>query len=287
MWQNIDINFKKILEKYSKIELEMCDYSFINLYLWSFGDKIKYQEKDGLLYIKGNYLFEDEYFMPLPLSGEMEDIKRGIDDLIQQGIEVNFVSDEFVNTYRDQYEFKEMLDNFDYVYQVQDLIELKGRKYSKKKNKKNQFLKLYDYRYEKLSEDNLEDVIKFQESWCIKKDCMNSENLRSESLGLENLFKNLNKTDIKGGVLYVDNSIVAYTLGEKLTHDTVVIHVEKADEIYNGSYQAINSIFLEQEWSEMSFVNREDDSGIEGIRKAKESYYPIKKIKKYLVKGKK
>lgn len=116
---------------------------------------------------------------------------------------------------------------------------------------------------------------------------MNSENLRSESMGLKNLFENLDKTEIVGGVLYVDNSVVAYTLGEKLNHNTVVIHVEKADEIYNGSYQAINSIFLEQEWSEMEFVNREDDSGIEGIRRAKESYYPIKKVKKYQILDKK
>lgn len=287
MWQDIDISFKKVLEKYQKIEIEMCDYSFINLYLWGFGDKIQYQEKDEILYIKGNYLFQDEYFMPLALSGEIRDIKRGVDNLLSQGIEVNFVSEEFCNLYGDEYNFQEMTDNFDYVYLVEDLAELKGRKYSKKKNKRNQFIKSYDYKYERLGEDNLEDVIKFQESWCIKKDCANSENLRSESLGLENLFKNLDKTEIIGGVLYADNRVVAYTLGEQLTHDTVVIHVEKADELYNGSYQAINSIFLNQEWSHMTYVNREDDSGIEGIRKAKESYFPINKVKKYQILDKK
>lgn len=287
MWQEIDINFKEVLEKYNKIELEMCDYSFINLYLWSFGDKIQYCERENILYIRGNYLFQEEYFMPLPLSGDIKDVKRGIDFLLEQGVDVYFVSEDFYLSYKDEYKFEEMLDSYDYVYSVEDLAELKGRKYSKKKNKKNQFTKSYNYRYERLGKDNLEEVIKFQESWCIKKDCMNSENLRSESLGLENLFKNLEKTEIVGGVLYVDNSVVAYTLGEKLNHDTVVIHVEKADELYNGSYQAINSIFLEKEWSHMKFVNREDDSGIEGIRKAKESYYPIKKVKKYLIKGQK
>ncbi|MGL4402708.1 MAG: DUF2156 domain-containing protein [Fusobacteriaceae bacterium] len=285
MWQEIDIRFKEVLEKYSKIELEMCDYSFVNLYLWSFGDKIKYCEREDILYIKGNYLFQDEYFMPIPLSGDIKDIKRGIDFLLEKGRDINFVSEDFYLNYKDEYEFEEMLDNYDYIYSVQDLIELKGRKYSKKKNKKSQFTKLYNYRYEKLVADNLKEVIKFQESWCIKKDCINSENLKSESLGLENIFENIEETDIVGGVLYVDKDVVAYTLGEKLSHDTVVIHVEKADELYNGSYQAINSIFLEKEWAHMTYVNREDDSGIEGIRKAKESYYPIKKVKKYRIKG--
>ncbi|MGL4980558.1 MAG: DUF2156 domain-containing protein, partial [Fusobacteriaceae bacterium] len=236
---------------------------------------------------RGNYLSESDYFMPLSSSGEIEDMKKGVEYLLEQDKNINFVSEDFYQKYVDEYEFEEMSDNFDYVYSVQDMIELKGRKYSKKKNKKNQFTKLYNYRYERLGRDNLEEVIKFQESWCIKKDCMNSENLRSESLGLQNLFKNIENTDIVGGVLYVEDIVVAYTLGEKLNHDTVIIHVEKADEVYSGSYQAINSIFLEKEWSHMTYVNREDDSGIEGIRKAKESYYPIKKVKKYLIKGKK
>ncbi|MGL5964341.1 MAG: DUF2156 domain-containing protein, partial [Fusobacteriaceae bacterium] len=266
---------------------EMCDYSFINLFLWSFGDKIEYREFQDILYIRGNYLSESDYFMPLSSSGEIEEIKKGVEYLLEQDKNINFVSEDFHQKYVDDYEFEEMSDNFDYVYSVQDMIELKGRKYSKKKNKKNQFTKLYNYRYERLGRDNLEEVIKFQESWCIKKDCMNSENLRSESLGLQNLFENIDNTDIVGGVLYVEDIVVAYTLGEKLNHDTVIIHVEKADEIYSGSYQAINSIFLEKEWSHMVYVNREDDSGIEGIRKAKESYYPIKKVKKYLIKGKK
>lgn len=287
MWHDIDINFKKILEKYSKMELEMCDYSFTNLYLWGFGDKIQYEEREDILYIKGNYLYEDEYFMPLPLSGELKDVKTGIDYLLSQNIEVNFISEEFYNCYKEEYNFQEMSDNFDYVYSAQELIDLKGRKFSKKKNRRNQFEKTYEYRYERLGTENLEDVRKFQDSWCIKKDCMNSENLRSESIGLENLFKRLNETEVVGGVIYVNNSVVAYTIGEQLNSDTVVIHVEKADEVYNGSYQIINSIFLEREWSHMTYVNREDDSGIEGIKKAKESYNPIKRIKKYQILDKK
>lgn len=287
MWQKITIDFKEKLEEYSGKKIQMCDYSFTNLYLWSFGDDIQYKEEDGLLFIKGSYSSEEDYFMPLSKSGRLEDIKKGVDKLISQGKKIKYVSQEVVDFLGEDYEIQEMRDSFDYVYHVEDLAFLKGRKYSKKKNKLNQFIKNYNYNYERLTSENLERVIQFQNSWCIKKNCQESENLTSESIGLESVFQNYSKLDLVGGVLTVDENIIAYTLGEKLTEEMVVIHVEKADEIYNGSYQAINALYLQNEWREIQFVNREDDSGVDGIRKAKESYFPTIMVKKYSVSEKK
>lgn len=102
-------------------------------------------------------------------------------------------------------------------------------------------------------------------------------------MGLDKIFENFTLLNIKGGLLKIENKVIAYTLGEELTKDMFVIHVEKADEEYSGSYQAINAIFLEKECLEYKYVNREDDSGVLGIKKAKESYHPVEMQKKYKI----
>ena len=79
------------------------------------------------------------------------------------------------------------------------------------------------------------------------------------------------------------DKVVAFTFGEKLNSDTAVIHVEKADPEIRGAYTAINQNFVAAEWSEMTYINREEDMGLEGLRQAKESYHPVKMIEKYFV----
>ena len=86
---------------------------------------------------------------------------------------------------------------------------------------------------------------------------------------------------MKGGVIKIDNKIAAFTLGEQINSNSVVIHIEKANTFYEGIYQAINQQFLCNEWNEMEFVNREEDLGIEGLRRAKMTYNPIRFVEKF------
>ncbi|MDP3016368.1 MAG: phosphatidylglycerol lysyltransferase domain-containing protein, partial [Deltaproteobacteria bacterium] len=88
---------------------------------------------------------------------------------------------------------------------------------------------------------------------------------------------------VKGGVILIDGKVEAFTLGEPLNHDTVVIHIEKANPAFEGLYPVINQAFLENHWSEYTYVNREQDLGEEGLRKAKESYFPHQMINKYTI----
>ena len=88
-------------------------------------------------------------------------------------------------------------------------------------------------------------------------------------------------TRFKGGAILIDGKVAAFTFGEKLNSDTAVIHVEKADKNFRGIYAAINQSFVEHEWSEMIYINREEDMGVDGLRRAKESYHPIKMIEKF------
>ncbi|MGL5124341.1 MAG: DUF2156 domain-containing protein [Fusobacteriaceae bacterium] len=284
-WKELTIDSKEIISTYTENKFEICDYNFSNLYLWSLGDKLKYAIEDEFLYIKGDYLGEDSYLMPVSLKNncEISKIIKAVDKVIDKNKKLDLVSEKMKIKLEDYYIFEEMENSFDYIYLVEDLVFLKGRKYSKKKNKLNQFNKSYLYTYEQINEKNLFEVIEFQKKWCKERECDSVETLKKENIGLSKIFENFIKLKIKGGMLKIDNKVVAYALGEELTKDMFVIHVEKADEEYKGSYQAINSIFLEKECLKYQYINREDDSGVPGIKKAKESYYPIKMEKKYKI----
>ncbi|MGL4687580.1 MAG: DUF2156 domain-containing protein [Fusobacteriaceae bacterium] len=284
-WKDLTIDSKEIISSYTENKFEICDYNFSNLYLWSLGDKLKYAVEDEFLYIKGDYLGEDSYLMPISLKDnfEIQQMIEAIDKIIGEKKNLDLIPEKIKIKLENYYVFEEMENSFDYIYLMEDLAFLKGRKYSKKKNKLNQFNKNYTYIYEQINENNLLEVIEFQKKWCKERECDSIDTLRKENIGLSKIFENFTNLKIKGGMLKVDNEVIAYALGEELTKDMFVVHVEKANEEYKGSYQAINSIFLEKECFEYQYINREDDSGVPGIKQAKESYYPIRMEKKYKI----
>ncbi|MGL6064782.1 MAG: DUF2156 domain-containing protein [Fusobacteriaceae bacterium] len=284
-WKDLTIDSKEIISSYTENKFEICDYNFSNLYLWSLGDKLKYAVEDEFLYIKGDYLGEDSYLMPISLKDniEIQQMIKAIDKIIGEKNNLDLIPEKIKIKLENYYVFEEMENSFDYIYLMEDLAFLKGRKYSKKKNKLNQFNKNYTYTYEQINENNLLEVIEFQKKWCKERECDSVDTLRKENIGLSKIFENFTNLKIKGGMLKVNNEVIAYALGEELTKDMFVVHVEKANEEYKGSYQAINSIFLEKECLEYQYINREDDSGVQGIKQAKESYYPIRMEKKYKI----
>jgi hypothetical protein len=107
--------------------------------------------------------------------------------------------------------------------------------------------------------------------------------LANESVAIKEAFTHFDDLGVKGGAILIDGKLEAFTLGEPLNRETVVIHIEKANPAYEGLYPMIHQAFLEQEWSEYTYVNREQDLGEEGLRKAKESYFPHHMVHKYKV----
>ncbi len=174
--------------------------------------------------------------------------------------------------------------NWDYIYACEDLIELKGNRYHKKKNLLNQFRKKYEYSYVPLTSDRVEHAIGMQTDWCTWRDCESSDILSAENRAI---YKILEKWDFLmgtlGGAIMVDQHMVAYTVAEPLTDDTVLIHFEKGDTEFKGVYQAMNQMFLENSARDFTYVNREQDMNDEGLRKAKLSYLPKEFLKKYRI----
>jgi hypothetical protein len=171
----------------------------------------------------------------------------------------------------------------DYVYLTQDLIELKGRKYHRKRNHIKQFQEKYSYQYIPLTPEWIPQCLQLETEWCDLRHCEASPGLLNESFAIKEAFTHFEKLGVKGGAILINGKVEAFTLGDPLNPDTVVIHIEKANPAYEGLYPTINQAFLENQWSGYAYVNREQDLGEEGLRKAKESYFPHRLVNKYTV----
>ena len=171
----------------------------------------------------------------------------------------------------------------DYVYLTQDLIELKGRKYHRKRNHMKQFQEKYSYQYIPLTSEWIPQCLQLETEWCDLRHCEASPGLFNESLAIKEAFTHFEELGVKGGAILINGKVEAFTLGDPLNPETVVIHIEKANPAFEGLYPTINQAFLEYQWSGYTYVNREQDLGEEGLRKAKESYFPHHLVNKYML----
>ncbi|MHA1732980.1 MAG: DUF2156 domain-containing protein [Promethearchaeota archaeon] len=177
-------------------------------------------------------------------------------------------------------------DQCDYLYEVDALVTLAGAKLKDKRKKYNAFLQEYpDYEYKDCEAVLLEDCRKIQEKWYGAAAISGNPSLEAEHVAVQEAFDHHEELGFDGGVLFVEGNPVAFTLGEPLNPETVVVHIEKADVNFTGSYQAINQMFLERSAAARGkeFVNREQDLGIPGLRRAKKSYAPARLVNKYVV----
>lgn len=177
-------------------------------------------------------------------------------------------------------------DFCDYVYLRQDLAELSGKHYKPKRNFVNRFQSLYpSYRYEHLTPENMtrahiEECLRMENEWCKAKDCEENTSLSYERQSIHYALNHFKELWLFGGILYVNDSVVAFTYGTIINHETFGIHVEKADTAYEGSYAMINHLFAFHLPETYVYLNREEDLGIEGLRKAKLSYQPALLLQK-------
>lgn len=180
------------------------------------------------------------------------------------------------------------IDMFDYIYDKSALMNLSGKKYSTPRNHINKFLKLYkDYKFVPITEEIIPELIDFTKNFSFnsEKDDIAEYELRQ----CIDVLENYDEYGLLGGALIVDGKVIGYSVGE-IIGDTLICHIEKANIEYHGAYQMVTNQFLKMYATDddIKYVNREDDSGDEGLRKAKLSYRPIELLEKstvYLKKG--
>jgi hypothetical protein len=174
-------------------------------------------------------------------------------------------------------------DHFDYVYRREDLVQLTGSKYRSKRNHINQLLRFYSFDYELLQEKHIDDCLTLQEKWCQMNRCEDDLDLLSEDEAIREILIQYDALHVQGAVIIIEGRVRAFTVGEQLNDDTVVIHIEKADPDIPGLYPLINQQFCKNMWDDAVYINREQDLGIDGLRKAKLSYYPDHFVEKYRI----
>jgi len=176
--------------------------------------------------------------------------------------------------------------NFDYVYDVKDLAELKGRDFHAKKNHLNYFKNNYSYEYGPLSPAETGEVMEFIRAFNERKnlkDAHEKELLAFEERALRDVLLNLDTVGYLSGAIRIGEKIEALSIGGRLGKNTVTVHVEKANTEYRGLYQAISNEFCKAMPKDVKRVNREEDMGIPGLRKAKLSLHPVKFVEKYTI----
>nr|MBF0221065.1 DUF2156 domain-containing protein [Desulfobulbaceae bacterium] len=173
----------------------------------------------------------------------------------------------------------EQRDHWDYLYSVKELVRLKGKQFHDKKNLLHQFQK-NSWRYVPLDQGLIKRALFMQYDWCAWRNCEASAGLAAENRVITKVLKSFDELTLFGGAIEIDGSVVAFTVAEQLSPKMLVIHFEKALNGYKGLYQAINREFLAAQKG-FDIVNREQDLGNEGLRKAKLSYNPVDFIKKF------
>ncbi len=176
-------------------------------------------------------------------------------------------------------------DFFDYLYSREDLQHLKGRKYQPKRNHVNRFKSLYDWKFEIVKTKDTSECIAFEDKWIKDAVLRNPElvsDYQNEKKVVEYLLSNGEQLGIFAGMIKVEGNIVAFSIGSRINHETFDTHIEKADRNFEGSFAIINQQMAEHMPQNYIYINREEDLGLEGLRKAKESYHPVRLIEKYM-----
>ena len=264
--------------------------NFTNLFMWRNPYQIAWAVKDEVLYLKGSWQgkefamqpFGPKEKMPKAIGFWLNYFKEKNTDFIMSGLEKSMV-EEMDKHYPKRFHISEDRDNFDYVYETAALISLSGRKYHSKKNHLNSFKKTYpEAIYQPItSEISLRCKLSIN-TWYKQHGTFDDPILTEERKAIIEVLNNFEYLNLKGGAIFIGERVVAFTFGEQLNENTAVIHVEKADPEIRGAYTAINQAFCQREWAHLQYVNREEDMGIEGLRKAKLSYKPVKMVEKFV-----
>lgn len=285
-WKKISLEDKPVLDKYYAYEQSRCcEFTFVNNYLWAPFYEMEYAIIEDMLVF---LIQEGSLSIGVPFAKDevsAGNLKRVILIMKEyfnqknQPFKMHLVTEEkyalLEELFPGEFQIKYIRDAADYIYETEKMISLAGKKLHGKRNHINRFKENYpDWSYEKLSMSNLQECKEMAEEWRKRNLCDDKGEKHAEFCITLRALSEYQDLGLKGGVLRADGKIVAFTLGEELNKDMFVVHIEKAFGEVQGAYPMINQQFLIHEASQYTYVNREEDMGSEGLRKAKLSYYP-------------
>ena len=295
IFKKLCLEDKNNIDKYiAPYKFLSCEYSFTSLYIWKDACDIQYTIYKEALIIKKKD-FDGNYHFMQPLGYAEEDLGEIIEKLKKYREENNMkylfkdLEESFIEEFNallnanNEFCVKEDRDNFDYLYEAEKLMTFSGKKLHSKRNHYNSFTRTYDYEVIEINDEKvIEDVKIAAEKWYEETDEKDIK-LYYELLAIKDIVNNMKFLNLKGVAVYVDGILAAFSIGESLNDKLAIIHIEKGDTNINGIYSFIAKTLVDECFSDAEIINREQDLGIEGLRKSKMSYYPLKLEKKFIL----
>ena len=291
-------------------ERQNCDLSFANLISWKYLYNTQFAIVNDYLVFRFHYNRHLAYMMPVAKPQLQEDgtfkvqpcdecsievIKAIRDDSIAMGHPFlmmgvcNYMRDLIEQRFPDTFDIKPNRDFADYIYTREKLVNLSGKKLQSKRNHINKFKSLYpNYEYRALTPDLIPQCLALEKQWRkVSKDDTDEtdldEELSEELRSMTRAFNRWDRLGLIGGTIWVDNKLVAFTFGCPINQTTFDVCVEKADVNYEGAFTIINQEFVKHLPEKYFYINREEDMGDEGLRRAKESYRPDILLEKNII----
>lgn len=282
-FRKVELSDRTEFERFLNMtEKRSMEYSFSTMFLWQDLYGMEFCIHDNTLLLR---IGEEEKFYLFPIGDNVDKAldmiaceKSGFYGLTRD--QADYITAKFPG----KYEMSLNRDMGDYVYKSEALANLAGKKLSSKRNHINRFIATYpDWKYEPITRENLDEVRQMHQVWCsLAKD---KKGLKEEEVMVKKAFDHFFLLDFSGGLVRVGGRVVAFTAGDKLSDSTFLVHIEKALAEYSGAYQVINREFVRNNCMNYEFINREEDTGDEGLRKAKLSYKPYMIIEKFTAKA--
>lgn len=281
---------KELYESYlTDIESRGCELTFANLCFWG---QQNMAVVDGHIVLFSHFGDLTIYPYPIGKGDKRSVLDKIIEDAAERGIEciISSLDEEAKHTLETYYpdKFRYFFDpaSYDYVYSIDDLADLKGRKYQKKRNHLNRFRQTYpDHKVVPIDGTNISELKKMVDLWYEEKAAKGTdEDYELEKAAIEKAFEGYSELGLEGLVILNEGKVLALTLGSRMSADTFDVHFEKARSDADGAYAAINREFasyIREKYPDVRYLDREEDMGIEGLRKSKESYYPHHMIAEY------
>ncbi len=290
-FQPVALEDRATISRYLRFfpENEASECTFTNLYIWSNAENIQWRLEDGCMLLRERpngvwrYLiaFAEESRLPYALDAAIAAADKDKEPFSMHSLP-GWYCDMIERLMPGRFMFEREPHLDDYVYNTKDLIKLTGKKYHGKRNHINKFIGVYGSRYayapyEPSMRDACMDVYN---RWFLSQ--QDSADLRAERDSVERALRCASALAIDGGVILIDGIPQAFTLGERITRDMAVIHIEKINPDIPELFSLINREFAANAFPDTLWINREEDMGDEGLRRAKASYQPARMIEKYM-----
>ena len=284
-------NMEEIQSHLQRANSPFCDHCFVDIFIWKDHFKTHFCILDDILFLKTEAFPTGTpiYIAPIGPSDFIKAVPYIHEDARQRSVPFIMTSltlgqkKILEETFPDEFSFEELRNSADYIYSSSDLISLKGSKFHSKRNFINRFKKVFENRwvYENITPDNREEVLRYYDEWRLKQVEKGQDFFQGEYAAVRLALENFEALGLLGGLLRLDGRIIAFTFGVQSSNEMFTIQVEKAHSDIPGAYQMINQQFVIANCQEVRWINREEDLGLEGLRKAKLSYHPAVLAMKY------